>query len=144
MSIPVMLSIQGRQVYMDQQPDQIELVTEGTLEYRDGGWDLKYQESELTGLEGVTTTFRIEPGKVTLDRTGRLRSQMVFQEGTRHDSLYQMEFGALMISVCPSRVFAQLGPEGGVVDLIYNIEIEKSTAGQIDYHLVISPLKSNM
>ena len=137
MSIPVMLSIQGRQAYMDQQPDQIELVTEGTLEYRDGGWDLKYQESELTGLEGVTTTFRIESGKVTLDRTGRLRSQMVFQEGTRHDSLYQMEFGALLITVCAKQIQANISERGGMVDLVYSIQIEGMEAGMVEYHLEI-------
>ena len=99
MSRPVILSIQGRQSYRGQEPDRIELVSEGELAYRDGGWDVCYQESELTGLAGVTTTFRVEPGKVTLTRTGSLVSTMVFQEGVSHDSLYQMEFGALMISV---------------------------------------------
>lgn len=138
MTIPVMLSIKGRQTYMDQEPDCIELVTEGTLEYRDGGWDLRYEESALTGLEGVTTTFRVEPDQVSLDRTGKLRSQMVFKEGMRHDSLYQMEFGALMISVCAERVWAQITPEGGMIDLVYSIQIEQDAAGQIDYHLDIT------
>lgn len=141
MSIPVMLSIRGCQTYMDQEPDRIELVTEGTLAYTNGGWDICYQESALTGLEGVTTTFRIEPGKVMLDRTGKLCSQMVFREGVRHDSLYQMEFGTLMISVCAERVWAQVGPEGGVIDLVYSIQIEQDAAGQIDYHLDITPIK---
>ena len=138
MIIPVMLSIKGRQTYADQEPDCIELVTEGTLEYRDGGWDLRYEESALTGLEGVTTTFRVEKDQVSLDRTGKLRSQMVFREGVRHDSLYQMEFGALMITVCAERVWAQITPAGGVIDLVYSIQIEQDTAGQIDYHLDIT------
>ena len=108
MKLPVMLSICGRQTYADQEPDTIELVTEGTMEFRDNGWDICYEESELTGLKGVTTTFRVEPQKVTLTRTGKLHSQMVFQEGVPHDSLYQMEFGAFMITVCATRIFAQL------------------------------------
>ena len=77
----VVLSIRGRQKYADQEPEIIELVTSGTMELRNGGWDITYQESELTGLEGVTTTFRVEPGKVILTRTGKLQSQMIFQEG---------------------------------------------------------------
>jgi len=133
----VMLSVCGRQTYSGGEPDVIELVTEGVMEYRDGGWDICYEESALTGLEGVTTTFRVEPGCVILDRTGRLQSKMVFKEGMRHDSLYQMEFGALMITVCPKRIWAQIGDEGGVVDLVYDIEIEQSTAGEVDYHLEI-------
>ncbi len=137
MSTPVILSIQGRQTYMDQEPDVIRLDTEGTMEYRDGGWDITYEESELTGMAGVTTTFRVEPDKVTLIRTGKLSSTMVFQEGVAHDSLYRMEFGALMISVKATRLFYDIVPDGGSIDLVYNIVIENTEAGVIDYHLDI-------
>ena len=135
----VILSIQGRQAYQDQDPDVIELVTEGTLEYLDGGWDIQYEESDLTGLSGVTTTFRVEQDQVVLKRTGKLRSEMVFREGQSHDSLYQMEFGTLMITVCATRIFAQLDNSGGMIDLVYTIDIEQGTAGTVDYHLLITP-----
>ena len=138
MKMNALLSITGRQTYPGQEPDVIELVTDGTVEQQpDGCWELCYQESDLTGLEGVTTSFLIEPGKITLTRQGRLRSQMVFQEGVRHDSLYQMEFGTLMMAVCANKVEYQLSEEGGTVDLLYTIEIEQTTAGFVDYHLDI-------
>ena len=133
----VVLSIRGRQRYQDQEPEIIELVTDGTMELRNGGWEIVYQESELTGLEGVTTMFRVEPGKVTLKRTGKLHSEMVFQEGVVHESLYQMAFGALMISVKATSVFFDIVPDGGVIDLVYDIGIENTQAGVIDYHLDI-------
>ena len=141
MKLPVMLSIRGRQTYQDQEPDVIELVTEGTLEYVDGGWNICYEETELTGLQGVTTLFRVEKDKILLSRTGKLNSQMIFEKDVRHDSLYQMDFGALMISVCAKWLSADLDETGGVVDLIYTIEIEHSTAGEVDYHLLIVPKK---
>ena len=137
MKIPVVLSLRGRQSYLDQDPEVIELVTAGILQQRDNGWDLSYEESDLTGLQGVTTTFRIEPGKIVLTRTGKLESQMVFREGETHDSLYQMEFGALMLTVRGKQVVYDLTEEGGTVDLTYGIEIEQSAAGEIDYHLEI-------
>lgn len=133
----VVLSIRGRQSYAGQDPETIELVTEGTMEFRSGGWDISYEESELTGLAGVTTTFRVEPGKVTLTRRGKLNSQMIFQEGYAHDSLYQMEFGALLLTVKATRVYYDILPDGGTIDLIYNIQIENTEAGVIDYHLDI-------
>ncbi len=133
----VTLSIEGRQAYQDQEPETIELVTEGTMEFLNGGWDISYEESELTGLAGVTTTFRVEPGKVTLIRTGALSSIMIFQENVVHESLYQMPFGALMLSVKATHVFFDIVPDGGVIDLSYNISIENSEAGVIDYHLDI-------
>ena len=133
----VVLFIQGRQRYENQEPEIIELTTEGTMEYRSGGWDISYQESALTGLEGVTTTFRVEPGTVILTREGALNSQMVFEEGVDHDSLYQMPFGALLLTVRATSVFFDIVPDGGTIDLSYNINIENTEAGVIDYHLDI-------
>ena len=133
----VVLSIRGRQTYADQEPEVIELVTEGVMELHDGGWDIRYEESQLTGLEGVTTTFRVEPGKVILTRAGKLSSQMVFQEGLSHDSLYQMAFGTLMLTVRALQVFFDITPDGGTIDLVYEINIENTQAGVIDYHLEI-------
>ena len=139
MKQPVVLSIRGTQTYEGQEPDVIELVTDGVLENRDGGWALSYEETALTGLEGVKTTFLLEKGCVTLTRTGRLNSQMIFQEGVSHDSLYEMEFGALLMTVCATKITWDLSFQGGTVDLQYQIDIEHNTAGTVDYHLKIKP-----
>ena len=133
----VLLTIRGQQTYSEQEPELVELVTEGVLESVENGWKLTYEESDLTGLNGVTTSFLVEPGKVTLSRKGPLSSQMVFQEGVVHESLYQMEFGALMITVCANRVSYAIDEKGGTIDLTYAIEIEQSAAGYIEYHLDI-------
>ena len=134
---PVVLSITGRQTYGNQPPETIELVTEGTMTYRDGGWDISYEESELTGMEGVTTLFRVEPGVVTLSRVGKLNSTMIFRERVPHDSLYQMEFGTLLLTINATRVYYDIVPDGGTIDLVYEICIENTEAGVIDYHLDI-------
>ena len=133
----VVLSICGRQFYEEQDPDTIELVTEGTMERIGDAWEICYEESDLTGMEGVTTVFRVEPGKITLTRTGRLHSQMVFQLGVLHESLYQMELGTLMITVCATRMEYDITEQGGIVNLTYGIDIEQSAGGVVDYHLDI-------
>ena len=133
----VVLSIRGRQTYAGQEPDVIELVTEGTMTFRDGGWDISYEETALTGLEGVTTTFRVEPSRILLTRTGKLQSQMIFEEGVPHDTLYQMSFGTLLMTVKATFVFFDIVPDGGTIDLSYNLDIENAEAGIIDYHLDI-------
>lgn len=132
-----MLSIQGRQSYAGQEPDTIELVTEGSMEFVDGGWEIGYKESDLTGLEGVITTFRVEPERVTLTRTGALHSRMEFVIGQSHDSLYQMPFGALMMTVTTRSLFFDILPEGGSIDILYDIAIEQSETGTVEYHLNI-------
>ena len=133
----VMLSICGKQFYEEQEPEVIELVTEGTLEAIPGGWEIRYEESSLTGMEGVTTVFRIQADRITLIRSGRLNYQMEFQLGVLHQSLYQMEFGALMITVCATRIDSKIDETGGTVDLTYGIDIEQSAGGVVEYHLDI-------
>ena len=85
----------------------------------------------------MVTTFRVEPGKVLLNREGALNSRMLFQEGVAHDSLYQMEYGTLMITVKATNVFYDIVSDGGSIDLAYQIIIENTEAGMIDYHLDI-------
>ena len=133
----VVLSVKGSQSYGAETPETIELVTTGTLEETPDGWKLCYEETELTGLQGVHTTFLIKGNLITLTRTGRLNSEMIFRVGEPHDCLYQMEFGVLMLTVCATRVDANITPAGGTIDLRYSIEIEQNAAGIIEYHLDI-------
>ena len=133
----VRLTICGKQYYPDMEPEIIELTTDGTMELVDGGWNISYEESELTGMAGTVTTFRLEPGQVILSREGSLRSQMVFREGVPHESLYRMEFGTLLLSVCAKSMEANIGAHGGTIDLIYDISIEQGPSGLVEYHLDI-------
>ena len=55
----VMLNIRGRQAYEDQEPDVIELTTEGTMELRDGGWNITYAESDLMNERVVAMSNEI-------------------------------------------------------------------------------------
>ena len=52
-------------------------------------------------------------------------------------SLYDMPFGALMLTVKATSVFYDLVEDGGQIDLSYQIVIENTEAGVIDYHLDI-------
>ncbi len=138
---PVILAIRGVQRYQDQEPDVIELTTEGTLEKQKEVWEVSYEESDLTGLAGVTTTFRVGPRGVILKRTGSIENQMIFMEGRRHESLYRLDIGALMITVKATKVESHVTENGGTIDIYYNIEIEDTAAGTVEYHIQISPIK---
>ena len=88
MEKPVIISIKGIQTGDTIGEETMELVTQGILGQDQDGFSLTYEESELTGLEGTTTTFRIGKDRITLHREGTLRSDMIFQEGQRHFSTY--------------------------------------------------------
>ena len=141
--LPVLLTIRSEQHYEDMEPDSIELVTEGTM--RTGGEGdliLSYQESELTGLEGTTTTFEVRGPQVILTRTGGVNSQMVFEEGRQHTCLYETPFGELAIDIQTSRLRHNLTERGGLMDLQYSISVDHSVTGRNAFKIRVRPTVS--
>lgn len=127
----VIISIKGKQSYENVEDETIELVTEGLLAKEgEGAYTLSYQESELTGLEGTLTTFQIEDGRITLMRHGEVNSQMVFEEGRRHLSMYNTPYGALSVGIKTHRMDCRMDDHGGSIEINYAIEIEHAVAGQ--------------
>ena len=127
----VIISIKGTQSYEQQEDDVIELVTEGRLEREDEGhFTLSYQESEVTGLEGTLTTFQIEPERITLMRLGGVNSEMVFELGRRHLSMYDTPYGALAMGVNTRELSAALDEQGGQIRIVYDIELDHALAGR--------------
>ena len=125
----VIISIQGMQNYEGQDADSMELVTEGTLEQVEDGLCLSYQESEITGMAGTTTIFHVEPEKITLVRVGPVSSEMVFQQGKRHMSLYSTPFGSMELGVVARKLHSTLDMSGGRIEIDYDIEINHMMAG---------------
>lgn len=134
----VIISIQGVQTDPDGGDEVVEFVTRGSLGGSlEQGYYLTYMESELTGMEGTTTTFRIEGDQVTMLRKGSLNSSMVFREGERHLSLYDMGFGGFMLGVNTRRVWSDIGSEGGNMELRYTIEVENTVIGENAFHIQV-------
>ena len=134
----VIISIKGTQSYEQQEDDVIELVTEGRLEREDEGhFTLSYQESEVTGLEGTLTTFQIEPERITLMRLGGVNSEMVFELGRRHLSMYDTPYGALAIGVNTRELSAALYERGGRIRIVYDIELDHALAGRNTFDIQI-------
>lgn len=126
----VLISIQGLQNYSGMDSDNMELVTEGQLESDGDTLRLSYEESELTGMEGTTTLFHVEPEKVTLLRMGTVSSEMVFERGKRHMSIYDTPYGSMEIGITARKLNSTLTNAGGKLEIDYDIEINHMLAGQ--------------
>ena len=132
------ISITGTQRMEGVEPETLGLVTEGSYCYEPGLAIVSYVESEMTGLEGVVTSFTVEDGRtVTLRRTGKLNAEMRFVRGQTHDSLYDMGFGVMMISVVTEDMTILLNEHGGILDFSYAIDVERSACGTNRYHIEI-------
>ena len=135
----VLVRIHSEQQYEDQTPDVSEFMTVGTMEQTDKGIVISYEESELTGLQGTTTTFRLEKGRILLKREGALKSEMVFAINQEHRSLYDMGMGALLITVRTIVLVQAIDAGGGFADVIYDVIIEDGIMGQVRYHIDVVP-----
>ena len=140
----VVISIKGMQQYEGALPDAVELVTAGRLA-RDGtGYTLSYQESELTGLDGTLTTIQVDGEQVTLMRVGEFNSQLVFQEGRRHLSVYNTPYGAMAIGVHTRHLMAELNDQGGDIEVDYTIEVDHALAGRSVFRINVKEAEGGL
>lgn len=134
----VIISIKGVQTSPNEPPDVIELVTEGVLsDHGNQHYTLTYQESELTGLEGTQTTFHIDPETISLLREGSINSQMVFQLGRRHLSLYKTPFGDMSVGINTRRLHSDLTDTGGEIQISYAMEIDHAATGENSFFIQV-------
>ena len=125
-----MLSIRDEQYFDGIDPDAQELMTEGTMTLTKDGMVLSYQETALTGMEGTTTRFQIQGPRVILTRSGTVNSQMVFEEGRQHTSLYETPFGELSVDIQTSVLKHNLTERGGLMEIKYSIAVEHTVTGR--------------
>ena len=125
----VIISVEGTQRFVGEEKQTVCIVTDGTMKTVGDTVYLSYEESEISGMEGTTTTFEVKKDHVTLYRTGTIESKMVFEKGKKDVSLYNVGFGAMTIGVQARRLKNELGPDGGRLEISYVIELGEEIKG---------------
>jgi len=117
--------------------DVLELVTEGKYYKKGKTYYITYKESEVTGMDGTTTTLKVADGIVTLMRFGSVNSQFIFQQGQKHVSYYDTSYGAFTIGVFANEVSVNVDDSGGEIRVDYQLEIDNNKSGENDFHMFI-------
>ena len=125
----VIISIRGLQEQDGEAGDPITLVTPGRFYRKNDSYYISYEESELTGLAGTRTTLRVKPDYVKLVRTGLYPSELLFELGKRHMSLYHTDYGDLSIVVSTNHIRNTLTDDGGDLDVKYAVEVANTPVG---------------
>ena len=136
-----MITIRGTQKAQNEAPQTVEFITGGKLQRFGRKLRVSYEESDLTGMEGVTAAFEVDGDRVTLERTGKLRSRMEFVEGQKTESLYSMDFGAMLLGVTARRVESHMTDEGGSIHLEYGVELERNFLGLNTYDIQVKTVE---
>ena len=108
--------------------DEVEaevLFTEAVMDISSTGiFTIRYEESELSGMEGTTTELifsKNEPSLVTLRRTGTVRCAIVMEEHRQHSGVYQTPVMPLDLTVTTHSLTNTITEDGGVLDAYYSI-----------------------
>lgn len=134
----VVIFVRSAQSYDGAPPEETELISEGTMAIDEGGAvTLTYEETALTGLEGTTTRFTLQEDALVLTRTGAFNSQMVFQKGIQHTSLYETPYGSLLVDVSTQRLAHRLGERGGVLEAAYTVAVDHQVVSRNQFKIRI-------
>jgi len=130
----VLINIKGIYANEDDR-DVIEIFTTGQYYKKNGDYYISYDETEATGFEGSRTTLKVEREKVTLERKGAANSQLIVEQGVRHQCYYDMGFGDLMIGVSGNRIKSSLTDAGGNLEFKYSLDVNSMLASENEMYI---------
>ncbi|MCG8542216.1 MAG: DUF1934 domain-containing protein [Clostridia bacterium] len=126
----VILKIKGTQLPSGAQEDVIELITEGKVYNKNNAKYLVYEESELSGMEGCTTTLKITDDKIEMKRFGNATSQLVFEKGKRHVTNYSTPYGNFRMEILTKKLEFDINQEEkGTISLEYRMSLQGLSEG---------------
>ena len=113
----IILKIVGNQLHGLEgiSEDGMEFITEGRFVKRGDAMYLIYEESELSGVEGYTTSVKVTGEKVRMKRYGEeggVQTAIEFEKGRKFTGWYETPFGTVAIEVLTNEVDNRLDPDG--------------------------------
>lgn len=107
----------------DAQP--ISVTTPGEFYERNNCYYAIYKETEISGMEGTTTTLKIKPDKFSILRKGTTSTKMEFEKGKKAFSLYNTPYGTLELEINTKDLQIAINDKGGKVCVKYELNISR-------------------
>ncbi len=135
----VLIKIKGIQMAQGDR-DVVELLTTGSFCRTKDAYFISYEESEATGFQGSHTTLRFEPrdSRVTMTRSGSLETQLIIEEGRRHQCSYDTGYGQMTIGVLGDRIVSTLTDEGGDISFGYTLDIDTALTSENQVYISVA------
>lgn len=134
----VLISINGLQI-MDEDQDQVEVITPGEYYNKNGKHFLLYDEVSAD-FDGVTkNTIKINENIVEIKKKGYTNVHMIFQENKKNMTYYDTPFGNLLVGLCANNISIKEVEELIDVDIAYSLEINEEHIANCKINLQIKP-----
>lgn len=114
------ISVSSKQQNND---DTIEVVTPGEFYKKDDCYYVEYKETEISGMEGTNTTFKMNNDNFSLIRIGSTNANMNFNKNQKSLSVYDTPYGTMELRIRTNKLEVNLDEKGGDVFIDYNLSI---------------------
>ncbi|WP_066506322.1 DUF1934 domain-containing protein [Abyssisolibacter fermentans] len=122
----VKVKIVGKQTGLQGEENTIELITEGKFYKKNDIYYVVYDESEISGMQGSTTTLKIQEHKVQMRRFGTNSSKLIFEKGKKHVTDYITAYGEMTMEVLTNKLNMDISDNGkGKIEMSYRLNISK-------------------
>lgn len=115
-----MVHIIGTQIQNGEE-DKVDFSAMGTLDRRDGEVVVSYKE--YNDDQEITTEIIVREGSVTMQKTGEIVTQMVFEPQKLYVAEYSTPFGNINVNVFPTMVDSFIDENDGKVELEYVLTV---------------------
>ena len=102
----------------------IEVVTPGKFHLGESEFKAVYEESEISGMDGTTTTLVIKDDVLVLEREGSTSTRMESKKGEDVISLYNTPYGMMNINISTKELDIDMDEDGGVIYTKYVLGLE--------------------
>ena len=103
---------------------------------------ISYDETAVSGMEGSRATIsyqKSEPGLISMLRTGSVKTALTFEQGRRHECVYQTPFAPFEVCVQTNSVKNALETMG-TLDLDYIVELKGAEGEHTKMRIILSPV----
>ena len=128
-----LITITGRQQY-DDDKDQVEMKTIGTVEQDDKNYIIRYNEELENSTMPIRARLNIakDESKVEMIKSGPYSSCLIIEKSKRHLCNYGTEYGDMLMGIFGREVENAYNDNEGTFKFSYDIDINGAISSQND------------
>ncbi len=128
-----LITIIGHQKF-DDDKDQVEMKTVGTVEYDDDNYIIRYNEELENGTAPLRAKLNIakDESKVEMIKSGPYSSCLIIEKSKRHLCNYGTEYGDMLMGIFGREVENDFNENEGTFKFSYDIDINGAISSQND------------
>lgn len=118
--------------------DESEFFTEGTLEQTADGIKLSYEENAQIGFENSRVSVTAAEDRVVIERTGAASSVLFIEKGKKHCCVYGTPYGDFTVGTHAYEINCGLSEDGGTLEFKYSVDVNSEFISENELRLIVT------